>query len=106
MNWRLAGWSALGTAAVLATIGAAWIFTLPAAPAPKAPPLVAKAEADATIAALKPPKRQRRRSIGPGAARNRDALPNAHRRLRRHARIPPVQRAELKRAWHKKVKSQ
>lgn len=59
MNWRLAGWSALGAAAVLAATGGAWIFTLPAAPAPKTPPPIAKAEADATIAALKPPKRQR-----------------------------------------------
>ncbi len=59
MNWRLAGWSALGAAALFAAIGGAWIFTLPATPPAKTPPPIAKAEADATIAALKPPKRQR-----------------------------------------------
>ena len=59
MNWRLVGWSGLGVAAVFAAIGGAWIFTLPAAPSLKTPPPIAKAEAEATIAALKPPKRQR-----------------------------------------------
>jgi putative intracellular protease/amidase len=48
----------LGAAAVLVTIGGAWIFTLPPAPSFAAPP-IAKQEAEATIAALKPPKRQR-----------------------------------------------
>ncbi len=59
MNWRLAGWSGLGAAALLAAISGTWIFTLPPTPPPKNPPPIAKAEADATIAALKPPKRQR-----------------------------------------------
>ncbi len=40
-------------------IGAAWIFTLPPAPASAAAPPIAQEEADATIAALKPPKRRR-----------------------------------------------
>jgi putative intracellular protease/amidase len=58
MNWRLVLWSGFGTAALLVTIGAAWIFTLPQAPSFGAPS-IAKEEDDATVAALKPPKRQR-----------------------------------------------
>lgn len=51
----------------------------------------------ATAAAERRP--ETRRSIGPGAARNRGALRNAYRRLRRHAaRNTQAQRAELKRA--------
>jgi putative intracellular protease/amidase len=52
-------WSGLGAAAVFVTIGGAWILTLPPAPAFAAAPPIAKQEADATIAALKPPKRAR-----------------------------------------------
>jgi putative intracellular protease/amidase len=59
MNWRLVLWSGLGAAAVLVTIGGAWIFTLPPAPSFAAAPPIANDEADATIAALKPLKRQR-----------------------------------------------
>jgi putative intracellular protease/amidase len=59
MNWRLVMWSGLGVAALLATLGAAWILTLPAAPSYRAAPPIAKEEADATLAALKPPKRRR-----------------------------------------------
>jgi putative intracellular protease/amidase len=59
MNWRLVVWSGLGAAALLVTIGGAWILTLPPAPAFAVAPPVAKEEADATIAALKPPKRAR-----------------------------------------------
>jgi transcriptional regulator GlxA family with amidase domain len=59
MNWRLASWSGLGAAALLVTIGAAWILTLPPAPSFGAPPPIAKEEADAALAVLKPPKRQR-----------------------------------------------
>ena len=59
MNWQLVLWSGVGAAAVLATIGGAWILTLPPAPPFGAPTPIAKEEADATIAALKPPKRQR-----------------------------------------------
>jgi putative intracellular protease/amidase len=59
MNWRLVVWSGLGAAALFVTIGGAWILALPPAPAFAAAPPIAKEEADATIAALKPPKRQR-----------------------------------------------
>lgn len=52
---RLALWSGLGAAALLGCDRRAWLLSLPPAPAVKA----AKHEADATIAALKPPKRQR-----------------------------------------------
>jgi putative intracellular protease/amidase len=58
MNGRLVLWSGLGAAAVLAAIAAAWFLTLPAAPSFAAPP-IAQEEADATVAALKPPKRRR-----------------------------------------------
>ena len=59
MNWRLVVWSGLGAAAVFVTIGAAWILTLPPAPAFAGAPPIALEEADATIAALRPPKRAR-----------------------------------------------
>ena len=59
MNWRLVVWCGLGAAALLATIGGAWIFTLPLAPSSGTAPSIAKQERDAMIAALKPPKRQR-----------------------------------------------
>jgi len=59
MKRRVIVWSALGAAALLVIVGGGWIFTLPPASSPRAAPPIAKAEADATIAALKPPKRQR-----------------------------------------------
>jgi putative intracellular protease/amidase len=59
MNWRLGLWSVLGSAALLVTIGGAWILSLPPASAVGAMPPITKDEADATITALKPPKRQR-----------------------------------------------
>jgi len=59
MNWRRVLWSGLGAAGLLVTIGGAWILTLPPAPSFEASPPIAKEEADAAIAALKPPKRQR-----------------------------------------------
>ena len=59
MNLRRLLWSALGAIALLAVIGGGWIFSLPAAPSVAAPPEIAQDERDATIAALKPPKRQR-----------------------------------------------
>jgi len=59
MNWRLVLWSGLGAAALAATIGAGWILSLPAAPAVDAAPPIAQEETEATIAALKPPKRLR-----------------------------------------------
>jgi hypothetical protein len=59
MNWRLVLWSGLGAAALAATIGAGWILSLPSAPAVAAAPPIAQEETEATIAALKPPKRLR-----------------------------------------------
>jgi putative intracellular protease/amidase len=59
MKKRLVLWSGLGVTALLATLGGAWILSLPPAPAVGAAPPIAQEEADATIAALKPPKRQR-----------------------------------------------
>ena len=47
------------SAAALVTMGGAWIVSLPPAPAPGAGPPIPKDEAEAAIAALKPPKRQR-----------------------------------------------
>jgi putative intracellular protease/amidase len=59
MNSRRLLWSALGAIALVAVIGGAWIYSLPSAPSLAAPPAIAQDERDATIAALKPPKRQR-----------------------------------------------
>ncbi|MCL4183896.1 MAG: DJ-1/PfpI family protein [Burkholderiaceae bacterium] len=59
MNLRLASWGALGAAALFLALGAAWILALPPAPASARPPPIAQEEVDATVAALKPPKRQR-----------------------------------------------
>ncbi|HMM91282.1 DJ-1/PfpI family protein [Bradyrhizobium sp.] len=52
-------WSALGAAAILILIGGGWLWSLPPAPSVTPPLPIAQAERDATIAALKPPKRQR-----------------------------------------------
>ena len=59
MNWRLPLWGGLGAAAVFVIIGGAWILSLPPSLSARAMPPIAKEEAEATIAALKPPKRQR-----------------------------------------------
>ena len=59
MNRRLALWIALGAIALLITIGGAWIFSLPSAPSVAAPSAISGQERDATVAALKPPKRSR-----------------------------------------------
>jgi putative intracellular protease/amidase len=59
MKKRLVLWSGLGVAALLATIGMAWVLSLPPSPDVGAAPPIAKEEADAMLAALKPPKRQR-----------------------------------------------
>jgi hypothetical protein len=59
MNWRLITWSGLGAVALFVAIGGAWILSLPAAPTITAAPPIAKEEADATLTALKAPKRQR-----------------------------------------------
>ena len=60
MNKRPVVWSALGAVALLGALGAAWIVSLPPAPAAGAAPApIAQDEAAATVAALKPPKRPR-----------------------------------------------
>jgi putative intracellular protease/amidase len=59
MKRRLILWCCLGIVVLLVAIGAARILSLPSAPAVSAAPPIAKEEADATIAALKPPKRPR-----------------------------------------------
>ena len=59
MNWRFIAWSGIAVVALTAVGGGAWILSLPPAPrVPDAPP-ISKEEADATLMALKPPKRQR-----------------------------------------------
>jgi putative intracellular protease/amidase len=59
MNWRLVKWIGLGAVALLPMIFGGWILTLPPAPSFAAAPPIAKEETEATIAALKPPKRAR-----------------------------------------------
>jgi len=59
MKSRRLLWSALGAFVFLIAVGGAWILSLPPAPSVAAPPPIAQDERDATIAALKPPKRQR-----------------------------------------------
>jgi transcriptional regulator GlxA family with amidase domain len=51
-------WGGLGVG-LFGAAGGAWILSLPPAPASTAAPPVGKREADAILAALKPPKRQR-----------------------------------------------
>jgi len=59
MNRRVIAWSGVGALALAGAAGAVWIRSLPPAPASRAVPPIAKAETDATLAALKPPKRPR-----------------------------------------------
>ncbi len=59
MNRRLIWWSGLGGVALVAAGGGAWILALPPAPTIAAAPAIAQEEVDATLTALKPPKRQR-----------------------------------------------
>jgi putative intracellular protease/amidase len=59
MNRRLVLWSGVGAVALFGAIGGGWILSLPPTPAVKAPPPIPQAETDATLAALKPPKRPR-----------------------------------------------
>lgn len=59
MNVRIILWSSLDAAVLFLTIGGAWILSLPVAPAALAAPPIAREEADAMIAAWKPPKRER-----------------------------------------------
>ena len=59
MNKRLGLRIILASATLLAVIGVAWIFSLPATPDPGAAPPIETQETDAMLAALKPPKRER-----------------------------------------------
>src|SRR5688500_5310098 len=59
MNRRLILWSVLGIVVIVLAIGGAWILSLPPAPAVTDAPSIAKQEADAILAALKPPKPRR-----------------------------------------------
>jgi putative intracellular protease/amidase len=59
MNWRLIRWTGLGVVALSAVIGGAWMLSLPSAPAMANAPPIASGEAEATVNALKPTKRQR-----------------------------------------------
>lgn len=56
-RWILSG--GLGVAVLAAVVGAGWMLSLPPAPAGAAAPPIPAAEAEATLAALKPPKRTR-----------------------------------------------
>ncbi len=59
MNSRRLLWSGLCGFALFIAIGGGWILSLPPAPSVAAPSPITQQETDATIAALKPPKRQR-----------------------------------------------
>jgi putative intracellular protease/amidase len=59
MKLRRLLWGALGVVALPIAIGGAWILSLPTPSSVAVPPAIAQDERDATIAALKPPKRQR-----------------------------------------------
>lgn len=59
MKRRIAVWGGLGVLALAAVIGGALILSLPPAPAAAEAPPVPRAEAEAMLAALKPPKRAR-----------------------------------------------
>src|SRR5262245_41295734 len=56
---RLVLWSGVGVVALAAVLSGGWILSLPPATAPGVPPPIAREEAEATLGALKPPKRQR-----------------------------------------------
>jgi len=59
MKRRIAVWGGLGALALAAVVGGALILSLPPAPAAAEAPPVPRAEAEAMLAALKPPKRAR-----------------------------------------------
>jgi putative intracellular protease/amidase len=59
MAKRVVIWSGLALVVLLAAGFAAWIFSLPAAPAAAVAPPIAQSETDAALAALRPPKRAR-----------------------------------------------
>ena len=59
MTSRRLLWSALGAVALFLIIGGGWLWSLPPARSVPPPPPIAQDERDATLAALRPPKRQR-----------------------------------------------
>jgi len=59
MNWRILAWSAFGCVALLVAIGGTWLLLLPGSPARGTAPAISSDETEATLAALKPPKRKR-----------------------------------------------
>ena len=59
MSCRFVLWGIIGVVAALAAVPAAWILSLPPNPPTKAAPLVPAQETESTLAALKPPKRER-----------------------------------------------
>ncbi|MDQ8755406.1 DJ-1/PfpI family protein [Sphingosinicella sp. LHD-64] len=59
MTRRLAVRILLGAMFLFALAGGGWLLSLPPTPAAKAAPPIAREEAEATIAALRPPKRRR-----------------------------------------------
>jgi transcriptional regulator GlxA family with amidase domain len=58
-KWLLALWGGLGAIALFGAAGGAWVLSLPPAPAAGVAPPIAVEQIDATLAALKPPKRSR-----------------------------------------------
>ena len=59
MKRKLLLTGSLSTVALLITMGGIWIVTLPSAPVKGNAPAIGKGEAEATLSALQPPKRQR-----------------------------------------------
>ncbi len=59
MRRRFLLWGGLGAVVLSLAAGAGWIASLPLTPAAAAAPPIAQAETDATLVALKPPKRER-----------------------------------------------
>lgn len=59
MIWRILALSGVGCVALLVAIGGTWLFLLPGSPARGTALAISKDETEATLAALKPPKRKR-----------------------------------------------
>lgn len=59
MKLRIMLWSGLGVAVALLALGAAWLLSLPTASQAAVQPAIDAKETASTLAALKPPKRQR-----------------------------------------------
>ncbi|RWE05790.1 MAG: transcriptional regulator, partial [Mesorhizobium sp.] len=59
MSLRVVLWSALGVILILAATGAAWLLSLPSASLAAMQPAIDAKEAEATLAALKPQRRER-----------------------------------------------